>query len=257
MATETQIKDFISKIAPCAVEAYRTLGKVLPSVCIGMACVESAYGTAGSVKYNSYLGQKVGTGKTATKYWDGTFFKSKTKEEYSIGVHTVITDAFRSYKSMQQCVLNYYELLNTKLYSRVFANVGYVQQMQQIKLCGYMTSSTEVNTVIKLIERYNLSEWDKKAMTQTDGKPDNHNPYTEPTKNVKYGSRGNDVRWVQFALNHWHYEKTGLILGLKVDGDFKDKTKLAVIECQKLMFPEDPKEWDGIVGSKTREKLKA
>lgn len=248
MATTAQITDFINKIGPCAVEAYRTLGKVLPSVCIGMACVESAYGTAGSVKYNSYLGQKVGTGKTATKYWDGTFFKSKTKEEYSIGVHTVITDAFRSYKSMSQCVLNYYELLNTKLYSRVFANVGYVQQMQQIKLCGYMTSSTEVNSVIKLIERYNLSEWDKKAMIQTEEPediPDNHNPYKEPTKNVKYGSRGNDVRWLQYELNRHGYH-------LMVDGIFKDKTLNALEDYQENagLIP------DGICGPLTREKLK-
>ena len=96
MATQAQVNKFISEIAPCAQKAYAIIGKVLPSVCIGMACVESAYGTAGSVKYHSYLGQKVGTGKTAKKYWGGKFFKSKTKEEYTIGVHTTIVDAFRA-----------------------------------------------------------------------------------------------------------------------------------------------------------------
>jgi hypothetical protein len=125
-----------------------------------MACVECAYGTAGSVKHHSYLGQKVGSGKTATKYWGGKFFKSKTKEEYTVGVHTTITDAFRAYDSMQQCVYNYYELLNTKLYSRVQKGVDYRTQMAQIKMCGYMTSSTEVNSVIKLIEKYNLVRFD-------------------------------------------------------------------------------------------------
>jgi len=240
MATESQIKDFINRIAPCAVNAYKIVGKVLPSVCIGMACVESAYGTAGSAKHNSFLGQKVGTGKTATKYWNGTFFKSKTSEEYTVGVHTVITDAFRSYESMQQCVLNYYELLNTKLYSRVLAGVNPQMQMQQIKTCGYMTSSTEVNSVIKLIQKYKLYAWDNEVMYGEEP------IYIEPTKNVKYGSKGDDVKWVQHALNSKGYH-------LKEDGICGQLTVLAIRDFQER----NGLVCDGIVGVKTREKLKA
>lgn len=249
MATETQIKAFINKIGPCAVEAYKTLGKILPSVCIGMACVESAYGTAGSAIYNSYLGHKVGSGKTATKYWNGRFFSSETKEEYKIGTHKVITAAFRTYDSMQQCVLNYYELLNTKLYSKVTAGVDYKTQMQQIKACGYMTSSTEVNTVIKLIQKYRLYEWDNEVLSSigssTDDKPATGNPYPEPTKNVKFGSRGNDVRWCQFALNTHGYH-------LIVDGIAKELTILAIRDFQER----NSLVADGICGPLTREKLK-
>lgn len=248
MATESQIKAFIDRIAPCAINAYNTLGKVHPSVCIGMACVESAYGTAGSAKYNSFLGQKVGTGKTATKYWSGGFFLSKTKEEYTIGTHTVITGAFRAYDSMHQCVMNYYELLNTKLYSRVTANVDYKTQMQQIKTCGYMTSSTEVNSVIKIIEKYGLTKYDSvpgNHITPIEEDP-NRNPYDEPTKVIRYNSKGNGVRWMQYALN----KKGGY--NLKVDGiagpltinalrDFQLKNNLAV---------------DGICGENTRAALR-
>ena len=98
MATEKQIKDFIKEIAPYAQKAYKELGKVLPSVCIGMACVESAYGTSKIMReHHAFFGQKVGSGKTATKYWQGAFFTSKTKEEYTVGTHTVITSAFRAY----------------------------------------------------------------------------------------------------------------------------------------------------------------
>ena len=159
MATEQQIKSFIEEIAPCAQYAYKTLGKVLPSVCIGMACVESGYGTAGSVRYHSYFGQKVGTGKTATKYWGGKSFNAKTKEEYSTGV-AVIRDNFRAYDSMQQSTLNFYELLNTSLYKGVQHGASASLQMLQIKACGYMTSSTEVNSVLKIIEKYNLTKYD-------------------------------------------------------------------------------------------------
>lgn len=227
MATSTQINNFINEIAPYAQEAYQKLGKVLPSVCIGMACVESAYGTSSIMrKHNAYFGQKVGSGKTATKYWDGKFFTSKTSEEYSVGTHTIIKAAFRAYDSMKQSVFNYYELLNTKLYSRVTAGVDYRTQMQQIKTCGYMTSSTEVNSVINLIQKYNLTRFDSDIPVR-------------PT--LKMGSRGETVRALQTFLN-----LKGYPCGV-ADGIFGKKTQAAVIEWQKDhgLVP------DGIVGKKT------
>lgn len=219
MATESQRIAFIQEIAPCAQEGYKKLGKVLPSVCVGMACVESAYGTSSIMrKHNAYFGQKVGTGKTATKYWDGKFFTSKTKEEYTIGTHTVITSAFRAYDSMQQCVYNFYELLNTSLYKKVQAGVPYQTQMQQIKACGYMTSSTEVNSVINIIQKYGLTKYDGEI-------PEILPEITRPT--LKTGSKGEAVKALQTFLN-----LKGYPCGV-ADGIFGAKTKAAVIEWQK------------------------
>lgn len=233
MATQAQIQRFIQQIAPYAQSAYKTVGKIKPSVCIGMACVESAYGTAGSCKHNSFFGQKVGSGKTAKKYWTGTFFTSKTKEEYTVGVHTVITDAFRSYPTMEMGVFNFYELLNTKLYARVTADGDYRTQMQQIKACGYMTSSTEVNSVIRIIEKYNLTQYDGAEV------------YLEPVTSIRKGARGNGVKWIQAMLS-----KNGYIT--VVDGVFGNLTEQHVIAFQtdKGLLP------DGIVGKNTRKALK-
>jgi len=221
MASATAIAQFIEEIAPCAQYAYKTLGKVKPSVCIAMACVESAYGTSNIMrKNNAFLGQKTGTGKTATKYWNKTFFTSKTKEEYIIGQHVVIKDSFRSYKSTLQCVLNYYELLNTSLYSKVKSDADYKTQMQQIKQCGYMTSSTEVNSVIKLIRVYELYKYD----LVTSGN-DEVNPYKLSASVMKVGSKNESVKWLQFELNKLGYN-------LAVDGSYGIKTKSAVISYQ-------------------------
>jgi flagellum-specific peptidoglycan hydrolase FlgJ len=230
----TQIANFIERIAPCAQYAYKLLGKVKPSVCIGMACCECGYGTAGSVKYHSYLGHKVGSGKTALKYWDGTFVNLKTKEEYTVGVHTAIVDAFRTYKDMQQCVLNFYELLNTSLYSRVTADADYRTQMKQIKACGYMTSSTEVNTVITIIEKYNLTKYDFNS-----GTPE----YPVPTRTLKKGMRGEDVKWLQWELKLLNYPVGN------IDGIYGPKTEQCVKDYQTKVFV------DGIVGQLTLSKL--
>ena len=234
MASATQIANFIERIAPCAQYAYKLLGKVKPSVCIGMACCECGYGTAGSTKYHSYLGQKVGTGKTATKYWPGTFFTAKTKEEYTVGQHSVIVDAFRSYPDMQTCVLNYYELLNTGLYSRVTADADYRTQMKQIKACGYMTSSTEVNTVITIIEKYNLTKYDFNSGTPN---------YPVPTRTLKQKAKGDDVKWLQ-----WELTNLGYPVG-NIDGIYGPKTEQCVKDYQTDVFV------DGVVGPLTLNKL--
>ena len=158
-----QALEFIDMLAPIAQKAFNNIGKILPSICIAMAIVESNCGQSSIMKKNNaLLGQKVGTGKTAKKYWSGKFFVSRTKEEYTVGTHTIIKSAFRAYDSLEQCVFNYYELLNTSLYKKVSSNVDYKTQMQQIKDCGYMTSSTEVNSVISIIEKYNLTIYDTK-----------------------------------------------------------------------------------------------
>lgn len=216
MATAAEISLFIEMIAPLAQKAYRTLGKVKPSVCIGMACIESAYGTSQIMKkHNAYFGQKVGTGKTAVKYWSMKFFTSSTKEEYTLGQHTTIRAAFRAYDSAEQSVFNYYELLNTSLYAKVLATSDYREQMQQIKACGYMTSSTEVNSVIAIIEKYGLTKYDVMD-----------NPYTLTADTIKRGDRGDSVKWLQFQLN-----ANGA--GLDIDGIFGPKTEEAVIGYKK------------------------
>lgn len=228
-ATSIQKKAFINKIAPLAQKAYKQFGKPLPSVCIAMAAVESGWGTAGSCKYNSYMGQKVGTGKTATKYWSGNYFNSRTQEvvNQSTGQLVTIKDNFRAYDSVEQCIFNYYELLNTSLYKRVLAGSPYNDQMQQIKVCGYMTSVTEVNTCISIIKNNNLTQYDGESTS------------IRPT--IKYGNRGTDVTYLQQRLI-----AKGYGVG-KIDGIFGKKT----LEAVKAFQAENGLVVDGIVGVKT------
>lgn len=155
MATKAQQQAMIDLIAPLSVKEFKQYGKPLPSVCIGMAAIESAWGTAGSVKYHSYMGHKVGSGKTALQNWGGQSFNAKTKE-FVNNKYIGINSNFRAYDSEEQCIANFYELLNTPLYAGVSKTTSYVTQMQEIKKCGYMTSPTEVQSVIQIIESHDL-----------------------------------------------------------------------------------------------------
>lgn len=71
-------------------------------------------------------------------------------------------------------------------------------------------------------------------------------PYPESTSIVKYGSKGDSVRWVQWMLNR--------VAGysLKIDGIAGKATASAIMEVQKA----HGLKFDGIVGKKTRELLK-
>lgn len=73
------------------------------------------------------------------------------------------------------------------------------------------------------------------------------NPYKKPSSTLRYGSRGEGVKWMQWQLNKWG-------VCLDVDGIYGNDTKGAVLEFQRSVFT-DKKEWDGICGSKTRAKL--
>ena len=238
--TNAQICNFIKLIAPDVQKAYTTLGKVKPSVCIGMACVESRAGTSDLMFSHCGLwGQKVGSGKTALKYWDGTSYNAKTKEEYTLGKLSEIRDNFRSYSSILQGACNYYELLNTKLYAKVKSDADPETQMAQIKACGYMTSSTEVNSVLTYINKFNLKQYDNVDYVT----PARDNPYREPLRTLRCGDHNEGVKWLQYELNNeYGYQ-------LAVDGWYGKKTRDAIKDFQKnrgLVV-------DGICGPKTLE----
>ena len=71
-------------------------------------------------------------------------------------------------------------------------------------------------------------------------------PYAEPKTTIRYGSRGNGVKWVQWHLNKAAGEK------LDVDGHFGVLTKAAVLSFQRKHHLAA----DAVVGSKTCAALK-
>ena len=82
-------------------------------------------------------------------------------------------------------------------------------------------------------------------------------PYPEPIRNIRLGMRGEDIKFVQ-----WYLKRHGYDLGKYgvnkdgVDGSFGSKCYIALKNFQKKAFPNQPKEWDGICGAKTKAALK-
>ena len=238
MATAAQAAQFIAKIAPIIQTEAKKRGYKVCSPIIAQACLESAFGTSvlGHIHHN-YFGMKCG------RNWSGASVNMKTKEEYTPGVLTDISANFRKYPDMASGIRGYFDFISTARYANLKDATTPREYLERIKADEYATSSSYVANNMKVVETYNLTQYDG-APVPVEEKP-NGNPYKEPTKNIKFGDKGNGVRWCQYMLN-LHGAK------LIVDGCYGNLTREAVLNFQRSHNLQP----DAIVGVRTRAELK-
>lgn len=174
---------FIEQIAPLVVKYAKQYGIHLASPIIAQACCESAYGTSPSGDHN-YFGMKCGGA------WKGRSINLKTKEEYQPGVLTNINDNFRCYDSFEEGVKGYFDFINWSHYAKLKTTNVPQTYCLILKQCGYATSSVYVNTLMNIINAWNLTKYDWEKPTETTS--------TKPV--VAYGARGENVAEMQRAL---------------------------------------------------------
>lgn len=155
MATAKQVKEFIGAIAPVIQKYAKKKGYKIASTVIAQACCESAFGTSSlGYKYHNYFGMKCGGS------WKGASVNMKTKEEYTVGTLTTIRDNFRAYDSMDAGVSGYYDFISAKRYANLKTATTYRQYAEMLKADGYATSSSYVNTLCTIVEKYGLDVYD-------------------------------------------------------------------------------------------------
>lgn len=217
MATQAQVKVFINKIAPIAVEqAKKHHMKIWPSVCIAQACCESAYGTSPKmIRANAVFGIKVGKSKAHWgTAWKDKAYSTKTKECYDGSTYVSITDMFRAYDTLEEAVEDYYDLLcNYYAYRYGLNQPTPLACIQGIQRAPYATSPTYVTTIMNIIKNYGLEKYDGKEITL--------NPYKLTATVMRKGSKGESVKWVQFQLRKAGHD-------IEIDGIYGPKTAEAI-----------------------------
>ena len=88
----------------------------------------------------------------------------KTKEEYTVGTLTSISDNFRVYDNMEEGVKGYFDFINTKRYENLKNATDYKTYINLIKQDGYATSSSYVNTLNKIVVDNHLTDWEKETI---------------------------------------------------------------------------------------------
>lgn len=154
---------FINSIKEGAIESYRKT-KILPSITIAQAILESNWGESNLAKESNNL-----FGIKADSSWKGEYVIFETKEFHN----TMIKDKFRKYDSVSDAIMDHSEFLRT--HSRyeqggVFEAKTYKAQALALQESGYSTAQDEygnktyASMLEQLIRQYNLQilDWEVK-----------------------------------------------------------------------------------------------
>ena len=166
-------KDYIEQIVPYAQEAQKTFG-YLASVLIAQACQENGYGLDNDclvlMEANNILGMKreLLNDTWQSDYWDGSYIVKPTPEWYN-GKLTYINDAFRKYQSIRDCIMDYCQFMrDAKLdngsykYRDVLGITDPAELIKQVRERGYCTDPTYDYSIMKIIRKHNLTQYDIK-----------------------------------------------------------------------------------------------
>ena len=147
--------EFIEQIANCVEKYAYVYGIEVHSPIIAQAIVESGWGKSSlASKYHNYFGLKCGGA------WKGKSVNMATKEEYKVGTLTNIRDNFRVYDSMEDGVKGYFDFINTRRYANLKGVRSPEEYVRRIKADGYATSSTYVDSLMRIIRDNNLTRFD-------------------------------------------------------------------------------------------------
>lgn len=147
----TRQEEFINVLGALARNEYLHRNKwILPSVCIAQGALESGW----NLNAKTLFGIK-GKGFSATTH------------EYVDGEYITVIDSFREYPNIESAVVGYYDFLcNTPRYANCLNNTDYKEVVYNLQHTidglAYATDIEYYEKVTSIIEKYNLTEYDKK-----------------------------------------------------------------------------------------------
>lgn len=158
MATKQDI--FIEKVKDGAIAGWYA-GKILPSVTIAQACLESGWGISElATKANNLFGIK------AKDDWKGESYTVRTAEYDKNNKQFFINAAFRKYDSWKESLIDHAKFFHEGWREAHYSTHGVIGQTDYKKACrglqnaGYATSKIYADQLMGLIEMYKLYKYD-------------------------------------------------------------------------------------------------
>ncbi len=204
-------KEFITQIAVAAVKYYSTY-KILPSMTIAQACLESGWGKTGlAVDCRNYFGMKW-TSSCGTNYKEYS-----TQEQKKDGTWYTVKAKFRKYPDVAAGIKGYYDFLNYARYKNLKGITDYREACILIKEDGWATDISYTQKLVNLIKDNDLWQYDLQAI------------YVKaPTGNITPDTNFLAIVWLQAQLNTCLAGVKGFV-PLVIDGDYGTKTRVAVL----------------------------
>lgn len=152
--------NFINQIAPLVKECAKCYGIKVFSPVIAQACLESAYGTSElALQAHNYFGLKYRQERYKTAIG---IYQKNGYEQNSDGSYVTSSMQWCKFIDMKSCVIGYFDFINTPRYSNLKGITDPKKYLETIKADGYATSIKYVDNLMQVINRWNLTKYDKK-----------------------------------------------------------------------------------------------
>lgn len=161
-------EQFINQIASYVIKYAPQYGIMVHSPIIAQAVLESAKGTSNKVKVvvdgktewrHNYFGLKWRNNRCAIS---NEYFEEWTAEQLKDGTYQSIVSKFCKFKSMEDCVIGYFQWTNIPNYANLKGVTDPKTYLENIKADGYATSLKYVDNLMDVIEKYDLTQFDRK-----------------------------------------------------------------------------------------------
>lgn len=175
----TSLKDMepaavVAKVAPLFTANQKQSG-ILASVSLAQFILESGYGKSELAQNaNNCFGMKSSLSGNSWpgSAWDGhSVYTMKTGEQNTDGSYVTVTADFRKYSSIEDSIADHSAYLlgamngSKKRYEGLAGCTDYKKAVQIIKDGGYATSLDYVQNLCRVIEQWNLTQYDAAAST--------------------------------------------------------------------------------------------
>ncbi|MFT8902204.1 LysM peptidoglycan-binding domain-containing protein, partial [Liquorilactobacillus nagelii] len=153
----TEVSTFLNEVITGAINGW-TEYKILPSLTVSQAILESGWGTStlASKDHNLF-------GIKADSSWTGKYVTFVTKEYYNGKYHDVYAK-FRAYDSYSDSIIDHDKfLIDNSRYSNLIGQTNYLTVTSLISKDGYATDPNYTSSLRKIISGYGLTAWDQLA----------------------------------------------------------------------------------------------
>lgn len=155
------------ELAAQMAQADNATSGILPSLTIAQFILESGWGkSALASNYENYFGIKKHADSWANSTWPGKSVDYETGEEYD-GQQVRIIDSFRAYDNAWQSFQDHSAYLanrttsgTTKLYAGIVGEKSISRCCDILVAGGYATGSSYKASIMKLVQEYNLTQYD-------------------------------------------------------------------------------------------------
>jgi flagellum-specific peptidoglycan hydrolase FlgJ len=152
------MNNFIQELVPYA-QKIQEKYHILPSLIIAQACLESNFGQSG-------LAQKAKNLFGIKGSYNGQSVTMRTNECEN-GKQICIDAPFRKYPSWYESLEDLAKLYTNGVswdkdkYKPIIGETNYVMACKKVQECGYCTDPNYASKLIQIIEKYNLTQYDK------------------------------------------------------------------------------------------------